>query len=85
MNCLAQFLDEGETSVGTAISTTHSAATPCGMKIKAEAKIIAVNGRKVDFEIIACDEVGEIGKATHSRFVVFSEKFQAKTDSKIKS
>ncbi|NLZ46163.1 MAG: thioesterase family protein [Clostridiales bacterium] len=84
MNCLSQFLDDGETSVGTAISTTHCAATPLGMKIKAEAKIISINGRQVDFEITAYDEVGLIGKATHSRFIVLSEKFQAKVDSKLK-
>lgn len=80
--CLGKFLDEGETSVGTALNISHSSATPLGMGVHAVAKITSVDGRKVDFEVTAYDEVGEIGKGTHSRFVVFSEKFQSKTDAK---
>lgn len=80
--CLEKFLDEGETSVGTALNISHSSATPLGMGVHAVAKITSVDGRKVDFEVTAFDEVGEIGKGTHSRFVAFSEKFQSKTDAK---
>lgn len=80
--CLAQFLDEGETSVGTHISTSHSAATPCGMKVHAVAKIIEVDGRKVSFAIKAHDEAEEIGTATHQRFVVAKEKFEQRADAK---
>ncbi len=80
--CLAQFLDEGETSVGTALNIVHTSATPIGMKVYATAKIISFNGRQVEFEVTANDEAGEIGKGTHTKFVVFSEKFQAKTDGK---
>lgn len=80
--CLAQFLDEGETSVGTALNIAHTSATPEGMKFEATATITSFDGRKVDFELFAKDEAGEIGKGTHSRFVVGAEKFQMKTDSK---
>lgn len=81
-HCLAQFLDEGETSVGTFVSVSHIAATPLGMKVTAAAEILAVNGREVEFSVTATDEKGKIGEGTHKRFVVFSEKFQAKTDAK---
>lgn len=81
-NCLAQFLEEGETSVGTALNIAHTSATPEGMTFTAKAVVTAWDGRNVDFEVFASDEAGEIGKGTHSRFVVFSEKFQAKTDAK---
>lgn len=80
--CLSEFLDQGETSVGTALNIVHTSATPLGMKVKAEAVITSVDGRRVDFEVTAYDEVGEIGKGAHTRFVVFSEKFQQKTDAK---
>lgn len=83
--CLSKFLDEGETSVGTALDISHTSATPCGMKVKAEAVITSADGRKIDFEVTASDEAGEIGKGSHTRFVVLAEKFQAKTDSKTKS
>ncbi len=82
MNCLAQFLDEGETSVGTEISVSHISATPLGMKVYAISAITAVDGRKVDFEIEAFDECGKIGTAKHTRFVVNSEKFIQKANSK---
>lgn len=81
--CLAQFLDDCETSVGTALNIVHTSATPLGMEVSTTAKIISVDGRKVDFEVFATDETGEIGRGTHTRFVVNSEKFQTKTDSKL--
>lgn len=80
--CLGKYLDEGETSVGTALDISHSSATPLGMNVTAKAVITAVDGRKVEFEVTAYDEAGEIGKGKHTRFVVFAEKFQAKTDAK---
>lgn len=81
--CLGQFLDDGETSVGTFISTSHIAATPLKMNVSASAVITAVNGREVEFTVTASDDKGKIGEGTHKRFVVFSEKFQAKANSKL--
>ncbi len=81
--CLNQFLDEGETSVGVMMNTTHDAATPCGMKVHVCAKIVAVDRKKVSFEIIANDEKDCIGKATHDRFIVQKEKFETKAQAKL--
>ena len=80
---LANFLDEGETSVGTEISVSHTSATPFGMEVYAVSTITAVGGHKIDFKIEAYDSCGLIGEATHSRFVVNSEKFIAKANSKL--
>ncbi len=81
-DAVADALDEGETTVGTALHIAHTAATPAGMTVTAEAEVTEVNGREITLEVRACDAVGEIGKGTHKRFVVFAEKFQAKTDQK---
>lgn len=81
--CLNPFLDEGETSVGVMMNTTHDAATPAGMKVRVTAKIIAVDRKKVSFSIIAEDEKDVIGKASHDRFVVNKEKFESKAQSKL--
>mgnify|MGYP003305862010 CR=1 FL=1 len=75
-------LEDGETTVGTQLHIDHSAATPEGMKVTAEAEVTAVNGREICFNVRAFDEVSEIGSGTHKRFVVFAEKFQAKTNQK---
>ncbi len=79
-NAVAPFLEEGETTVGTALDIAHTAATPEGMKVTAEAEITASNGREIVLEVRAFDEAGEIGRGTHKRFVVFSEKFQSKAN-----
>ena len=71
------------TSVGIAINVKHTAPTPLGMKVRAEVKIISVDGRKIIFEVAAFDERGEIGRGSHERFIVNREKFQAKADAKI--
>lgn len=81
-DAVADALDEGETTVGTALHIAHTAATPEGMTVTAEAAVTEVNGREITLEVRAYDAVGEIGKGTHKRFVVFAEKFQAKTDQK---
>ncbi len=79
---LAEFLEEGETSVGTMISSSHLAATPAGMEVTATATITAAEGRKVSFAVEASDEKGLIGEGVHERFVVFKEKFEAKAQAK---
>lgn len=76
--CLKPFLEEGQTSVGTAIATSHVAATPVGMRVTATAKVIAVEGKKVDFTVTASDERGLIGEGTHSRVIVTKERFEQK-------
>lgn len=81
-SCLAQFLDENETSVGVQIATTHVAATPCGMKVETIATIQSVDHKRVCFEIIAKDEVDLIGTATHERVIVHKETFETRAKAK---
>lgn len=84
-NAVEPFLEDGETTVGTQLCINHSAATPEGMNVTAEAEITAVNGREICLNVRAFDEAGEIGSGTHKRFVVFAEKFQNKTNQKGKA
>lgn len=80
---IAPLLAEGESSVGVSMNVAHTAATPVGMEVHAESTVTAVDGRKVTFEIIACDERGEIGRATHERVIIRSERFLEKTYDKL--
>ena len=79
---LQEFLEEGQTSVGTMMHVAHSAATPLGMQVTATATITAQEGRKVEFEVSARDACGEIGRGTHTRFIVDTAKFLSKTNAK---
>lgn len=80
---IAGVLPEGQTTVGTGLELAHTAATPVGMEVHAEAEVTAVEGRKLTFSIRAFDEVGEIGHATHTRVIVNSQKFLEKTYDKL--
>ena len=82
--CLSDALADGQTSVGTQINAAHTAASPIGAEITATAVIVSVDGRKVDFEISANDGAGEIGRCTHSRFIVDTEKFMTKAETRKK-
>ncbi|WP_320053191.1 thioesterase family protein [uncultured Acetobacteroides sp.] len=79
---VASYLPEGFNTVGIEISTTHVKATPIGMEVKATARLINVDGKKLTFEIVAEDEEGVIGKGVHSRFIIDTEKFMAKLTKK---
>ena len=80
---IAPFLSEGESSVGTLMEVSHSSATPVGMEVRAESEVTAVEGRKVRFQITAYDEAGQIGSATHERFIVKVDRFLEKTYDKL--
>ena len=80
---VASILNDGETTVGTLLNVAHTAATPVGMEVSATAELIERDGRKLVFNVTANDESGEIGKGTHERFIVLSERFTEKTYSKL--
>ncbi len=83
MNCIAEALEDGETSVGTEMNAKHLSASPNGIEVYAIAKVVKVEGKQVCFEVEAFDKVGKIGEATHTRFVLNAEKFMVKTNSKL--
>ena len=75
-------LEEGHGSVGTHMDVSHDAATPVGMTVWAEAELTAVEGRSLTFAVSAFDSAGPIGKGTHTRFLIWNEKFMAKANGK---
>lgn len=80
---LASVLSEDTTSVGIELQLTHSSATPVGLEVRAEAEIIAVDGKIITFHIDAFDEAGKIGEATHKRAIVATQRFLDKVYSKL--
>ena len=80
---IAEALDESQTTVGTALNIEHIAATPVGMEVRAEAIVTEVSGKVITFEVNAYDEAGPIGKGTHKRVIVNSQRFLDKTYSKL--
>ena len=78
MNAVAPHLAEGQTTVGTQITTSHIKASALGATITATATLTAVEGRKLAFDIIAREGENIIGEGTHTRFIVDRERFMAK-------
>lgn len=76
-------LEEGQGTVGTSMNVKHLSATPVGMKVVCESKLVKVDKRALTFEIKAFDEAGIIGEAVHERFIIENEKFTKKAYSKL--
>jgi predicted thioesterase len=71
---LLEHLDAGEDSVGAHVSIDHLAATPLGLQVKIEARVVEVDRRKVTFEFSVHDPVEQCGRGRHVRFVVETAK-----------
>jgi len=82
---IEHLLPEGKQSLGTHVDVTHVAATPVGMTVRAEAKLIAVDGRKLLFAVSAHDEMDLIGEGRHERVIVTAASFQARINEKGKA
>lgn len=75
-------LDEGAGTVGTLINVKHVAATPVGMDVTCETKLVEVDRKRLVFEVKAYDAAGVIGEGTHERFIIDNERFLAKAEAK---
>lgn len=82
---VAPYLEDGKTTVGIEISTSHSAATPLGMKVRVISEVtdVSSNGKIISFKVSAFDEVEKIGEGTHKRAVVTKDRFEEKTLAKL--
>ena len=75
-------LEAGQGTVGTQIDVSHCAATPVGMRVWCDSELVEVDRRRLVFKVAAYDERGLIGEGRHERFVIDTEKFQAKVNGK---
>ena len=75
-------LPEGQRSVGVAVNVRHLAATPVGMKVRAQAELVAVDGRKLTFRVEAFDEAERVGEGEHRRVIIDLERFEKKVEAK---
>jgi predicted thioesterase len=71
---LRPHLRAGEASVGVSVDVVHTAATPPGATVTATAKFVGREGKLFLFEVSAADDAGEIGRGTHKRAVVSTER-----------
>jgi predicted thioesterase len=67
---IIEHADAGEDSVGMEVAVKHLAPTLMGMTVEITARVAAVEGRKVVFEVAVKDELDDVGAGTHTRFVI---------------
>ncbi len=67
---IVEHADPGEDSVGMEIAVQHLAPTLLGMNVEVTVTVAALEGRKVTFDVSAKDDVEQIGKGRHTRFIV---------------
>src|SRR5436305_11406387 len=83
LNAIRPYLDAGESAVGAAIDVRHLAATPVGHELRADAEVVKVEGKRIEFKVSARDETEEIGNGTHRRMVIdlgpFNERLARKS------
>ena len=86
MDALKDYLEPGEMTVGALVNVSHTAATPEGWNVRAEAEVTGGDTRRIEFKVLAFDDQEEIGSGTHTRAVLkrdkFDERFVAKAKSK---
>jgi fluoroacetyl-CoA thioesterase len=84
LNAIRPYLDAGESAVGTEVSVRHLAATPVGQQVQGDATVMAVEGRRITFEVTARDEHEEVGQGTHERMVVDLDRLSLRLAAKSK-
>ena len=80
---IADAMKETETTVGILLNIEHISATPVGLDVRAEAEVTAVEGKVITFRVTAFDEAGEIGRGTHKRVIVNTQRFLDKAYTKV--
>jgi fluoroacetyl-CoA thioesterase len=82
LNAVRAYLDPGESAVGTLVNVRHVAATPAGHQVTADAVVTKVDGRRIEFDVTARDQIEEVGKGTHERMVVDMARIDKKLEAK---
>lgn len=82
VQAVAAVINEGQTTVGVYLDLQHLAATPVGLTVRAEAKLVQVEGRRLTFRVTAYDDVEQIGIGSHQRMLVETDRFLARTQAK---
>lgn len=82
MLAVATELEEGMTTVGGSVELKHLAPTFEGKPFTVLAEVVAVEGKKIDYKLLAIDNAGVIAEGTHTRFIVSRVKFSERAETR---
>jgi predicted thioesterase len=83
-NAIKDCLPEGKMTVGTFVRIQHLAAAPLGSKVRAEAHVTKVEGRRLVFKVAVYDEFEKIAEGENEQLIVSIDKFLARIKKKAK-
>jgi fluoroacetyl-CoA thioesterase len=83
LQAVERYMPPGHQTVGTRLDVKHFAATPVGMRVRAHAELIRVEGRTLTFTIRAVDEREAIGEGMHERLIINVERFDQRMQKKL--
>ena len=75
---VSPYLDDDEVSVGVHVDIYHIAGTAIGETVRAAAKLVEVQGRRLTFTVEAFNEREKIGEGRHQRVVVKRDRLPRK-------
>ncbi|MFC1579508.1 thioesterase family protein [Thermodesulfobacteriota bacterium] len=75
-NAILGRIPEGKIPLGTRINIRHLAAAPPGALVRAEARLAAVAGRRLHFEVAAFDQVDKLAEGENELIMVSLERFK---------
>ena len=84
LDAAERLLLSGHQSLGTRLAVAHYAATPTGMRVRATAELVRVDGRTLEFRVEAFDDNERIGDGTHARVVVNVARFDERVQRKLR-
>ena len=82
MLSVADEIGEGEATVGTRLEISHLAACGLGAEIRCESVLTEIDRKRLVFEVQAFEGETLIGNGIHERFIINTEKFMSKVNSK---
>ena len=69
------YLADNLNTVGFELNVRHLKPTPVGVVVHCKAVLKEIDGKKLVFDLEAWDDAGTIGKGTHTRYIIDTEKF----------
>jgi fluoroacetyl-CoA thioesterase len=83
LDAAENLIPEGHQSLGIRLDVRHIAATPVGMRVRATAKLVKVDGRTLEFRVEAHDQKDLIGDGLHQRIIVNVARFDQRVQAKL--
>ena len=83
LQAVERYMPPGRQTVGTRLDISHTAATPVGMRVRAHAELVKVEGRKLTFRLHAEDDSEAIAEGTHERLMISVERFDQRMQIKM--